>query len=105
MGRLVVGAKSIKEREVHKVMGNAIPPAANDKTIFSIKSCRIRRKRPAPKENRMHISFRRERPRKIKRFATLEHASSNITPATAIKIDRKSTRLNSSHLVISYAVF
>src|SRR5256885_13175326 len=32
-------------------------------------------------------------------------ANNRIRPGTKILVDRKSTRLNSSHLVISYAVF
>src|SRR5256885_11169544 len=35
----------------------------------------------------------------------LLHAGYNLTLFTAYVVDRKSTRLNSSHLVISYAVF
>src|SRR5256885_10777088 len=34
-----------------------------------------------------------------------DHQRRATLPATALGLDRKSTRLNSSHLVISYAVF
>src|SRR2546426_3733855 len=35
----------------------------------------------------------------------LGNAQADTLPGTAVLLDRKSTRLNSSHLVISYAVF
>src|SRR5256885_7184806 len=61
----------------------------------------IYRMRPAPSEMRTAISRRRTLERARRRLATLEQAMSSTNPT----IDRKSTRLNSSHLVISYAVF
>src|SRR5688500_2105456 len=38
-------------------------------------------------------------------YRYLGGAGANLLPASMMNIDRKSTRLNSSHLVISYAVF
>src|SRR3712207_8355745 len=37
--------------------------------------------------------------------ATLLHTASRLDPPTLVRLDRKSTRLNSSHANISYAVF
>src|SRR2546426_8740150 len=41
----------------------------------------------------------------IEPFVTLAKAQGAVTNGSSAYIDRKSTRLNSSHLVISYAVF
>src|SRR2546426_9316597 len=54
-------------------------------------------------------SFRRDalaaRPLNIWRYAELLPLPENFRPSLPVGGDRKSTRLNSSHLVISYAVF
>src|SRR6266446_7225680 len=42
---------------------------------------------------------------RIKRNDVLSHLGSTRAPPATVRGDRKSTRLNSSHLVISYAVF
>src|SRR5438132_9779018 len=38
-------------------------------------------------------------------LATVVHAASSAASSFSLRLDRKSTRLNSSHTVISYAVF
>src|SRR2546426_11508539 len=53
---------------------------------------------------RMHLLHRRNRePARRRRIRGLRQRE--VRPAGARSEDRKSTRLNSSHLVISYAVF
>src|SRR2546426_3909121 len=44
-------------------------------------------------------------PARVRIGATLVHIPTILVRFPAVKRDRKSTRLNSSHLVISYAVF
>src|SRR2546426_2400839 len=42
---------------------------------------------------------------RARRLSNFFHSSKPVPPLSVWKRDRKSTRLNSSHLVISYAVF
>src|SRR5256885_13421441 len=61
------------------------------------------RRRAIPSRSAAH----RARPQNAAEFLGREMTMKQITVAEAIQrtVDRKSTRLNSSHLVISYAVF
>src|SRR5690606_17715317 len=53
----------------------------------------------------LRIGMHREHDRHIASFAQPEHRAADLLDAFAHILDRKSTRLNSSHVKISYAVF
>src|SRR5256885_6070941 len=76
-------------------------------TLFRSRYRRLRRKTPAVGHlvSDLRRATRIRRKRHERQRATAPHDSLSHAKNNASEKDRKSTRLNSSHLVISYAVF
>src|SRR3989454_2428815 len=91
-----------ENRRLHEALGHADPLVGVSKTMEQLRALIAR---VAPTEVRVLITGESGTGKELVASAIHRQSARAAKPFVCVNSDRKSTRLNSSHLVISYAVF
>ena len=78
------GSQATSTDVVARASSKPAPPATRNSVIVSVRSCRIKRARPAPMASRTAISLRRAAPRASRMLATLAHATTNTSDTITV---------------------